>query len=71
MKKVTTLKGGVALGDLKRIHFAQYVAGIRNVSCAKRYQALMTDIGLLSVGEYPDTTIKQSDRPEFASCKLL
>jgi hypothetical protein len=71
MKKVTTLKGGVALSDLKQIHFAQYVAGIRNVSYEKRYEALMHDIGLLSVGEYPDTTIKQSDRPEFASCKLL
>jgi len=71
MKKVTTLKGGVALSDLKQIHFAQYVAGIRNVSFEKRYEALMHDVGLLSVGEYPDTTIKQSDRPEFASCKLL
>ena len=71
MKEIETLKGGVALGDLKQIHFAQYVAGIRNVSCAKRYQALMTDIGLLSVGEYPDTTVKQSNRPEFESCKLL
>ena len=71
MKEIETLKGGVALVDLKRIHFSQYVAGIRNVSCAKRYQALMTDIGLLSVGEYPDTTVKQSNRPEFESCKLL
>ena len=71
MKKVTTLKGGVALSDLKQIHFAQYVAGIRNVSFERRYEALMHDVALLSVGEYPDTTIKQSDRPEFASCKLL
>ena len=71
MEKQITLEGGVALSDLKQIHFAQYVAGIRNVSCAKRYQALMTDIGLLSVGEYPDTTVKQSNRPEFESCKLL
>ena len=47
MKEIETLKGGVALGDIKRIYFSQYVAGIRNVSAKKRYEAFMSDLGLL------------------------
>ena len=70
MKEIETLKGGVALGDIKRIYFSQYVAGIRNVPAKKRYDAFMLDMGLLMQDDYPDTTASQSERPKFESEKL-
>ena len=71
MKEIETLKGGVALGDIKRIYFSQYVAGIRNVPAKKRYNAFMLDMGLLMQDDYPDTTASQSERPKFESVSLL
>ena len=70
MEEQQTLKEVVALGDIKRIYFSQYVAGIRNVPAKKRYEAFMQDLGLLMQDDYPDTTASQSERPKFESEKL-